>query len=84
MLRIEPMSPDSLVNVLNIKHTDKYSLSRLINQNEKHNFENEKELKTSNKEAKKKVFEKYNFYFQYHGRADSTQRSFCKVHLDCG
>lgn len=38
----------------NIKHTNKYSLSRLLNKKEKHNSENEKELKTSNKEAMKK------------------------------
>lgn len=61
----------------NIKHTNKYSLSRLLNKKEKHNSENEKELKTSNKEAMKKIsFKKYNIYCWYHGGADIPQRSF--------
>lgn len=37
----------------NIKHTHK-NLSRLISENEKHNSESEKTLKTSNKEAMEK------------------------------
>ena len=69
----------------NIKHTNKYSLSRLINKKEKHNSENKKELKTSNKEAMKKnllknIFTSGTMAEQIHPKGPSGT----KVHLDCG